>query len=65
MTKNFQKEYEGEDQVFDPIVACSWLPDKEIRLSEYLNMVTYYVQNYIEKNSYALPLRSQELSNRS
>ena len=57
MMKNIQKKYEESDQdSFDPVVDCAWLPDTELKMSEYLDMVSYYVQNYIEKNSNALPL---------
>ena len=57
MMKNIQNEYEESDQnSFDPVVDCAWLPDTELKMSEYLDMVSYYVQNYIEKNSNALPL---------
>ena len=61
MMKNFQRKYEDEDQnSMDPVVKCAWLPDREIRLSEYLDMVTYYVQNYIEKNSDAQPVSTKD-----
>lgn len=65
MMKNFQRKYEDEDQNnMDPVVDCAWLPDREIRLSEYLDMVTYYVQTYIEKNSDAQPVQIKDLTDR-
>jgi hypothetical protein len=33
------------------MVNLSWHPRKELALNEYLDMVTYYVQNYIEKQN--------------
>lgn len=65
MMKNFLKEYEDGIQIdLDPIVESPWLPDYELRLSEYQNMITYYVQNYIERNSNALGICTEKVSNR-
>jgi|TARA_R100000315_G_C5088527_1_gene51008 hypothetical protein len=48
---------------FDPVVECSWLPDREVRLSEYNQMITHYVQKYIAEKLDAKQLRPEEFSN--
>ena len=47
---------------FDPIVECSWLPDHEVRLSEYTKMVTHYVQKHIAERLDAKQLRPEEFA---
>jgi len=34
---------------FDPLIECSWLPSGEIRLSEYEEIITYFVQKQISE----------------
>jgi len=31
--------------LYDPIVPCEWLPDREVRLSEYNQMITSYLRS--------------------
>ncbi len=38
---------------FDPVVTCAWLPDRKIRLSEYQDMIDYFVQKYAKETSNA------------
>ena len=65
MTMNFPKKYEGEDLInFDPVVACAWLPDREIKLSEYTQMITYFVQNHIEEKPDAFTVHTEKLASR-
>ena len=65
MTKNFQIKSEGEAQInFDPIISCAWLPHREVKLSEYTEMITHFVQKYIEENSDAIPVRTEKFANR-
>lgn len=35
----------------DPKVPCAWHPDRKIRLSEYQNMINYFVQKYANKTT--------------
>ena len=63
MTKNFLKKYEGEVQItFDPIVPCKWLPDREVKLSEYNEMITHFVQKYIEDKTDAITVCTEKLA---
>jgi len=63
MMKNFPRKSEGEDQInFDPVVACAWLPDREIKLSEYTEMITYFVQNYIEEKPDAFTVYTEKFT---
>ena len=65
MTKNFPIRYEGEVQLsVDPVINCAWLPDREVKLSEYTAMVTHYVQKYIEENSDAITVCTEKFANR-
>ena len=51
---------------FDPIIECAWLPDRELKLSEYTEMITHFVQNYNkEEKVNALNLCIKEFPNRS
>jgi|DEB0MinimDraft_12_1074336.scaffolds.fasta_scaffold71918_2 hypothetical protein len=45
---------------YDPIVDCAWLPDQEVRLSEYNKMITHFVQRYIAEKLDAKQLRPEE-----
>lgn len=47
---------------FDPVVPCSWLPDHEVRLSEYNAMNTYFVQKRFEEMGNAKSLYSKDQS---
>ena len=65
MTKSFPTKYEGEVQInFDPVVACAWLPDREIKLSEYTQMITYFVQNHIEEKPDAFTVHTEKFTTR-
>jgi|5_EtaG_2_1085323.scaffolds.fasta_scaffold88028_3 hypothetical protein len=65
MTKNFPTRYEGEVQIdFDPVVPCAWLPDREVKLSEYNHMITYFVQKHIEENTDAITVCTEKFANR-
>jgi len=47
MKKNTLQDPEKEIKItFDPIVPCQWIHDKEVRLSEWNKMVTYYIRHY-------------------
>ncbi len=35
---------------FNPEVPCAWLPDHEVRLSEYMEMITHFVQKDLQEN---------------
>ena len=48
---------------YDPVVECSWYPDHEVRLSEYNQMLTHFVQKYIAEKFDAKQLRPEELPN--
>ena len=55
---------------FDPIVPCDWLPDREVRLSEYNQMITArarvqgerLVNKYIKEYMNAKPVRTKKFS---
>jgi len=55
---------------FDPIVPCDWLPDREVRLSEYNQMITArarvqgerLVNKYIKEYMNAKPIRTKKFS---
>jgi len=55
---------------FDPIVPCDWLPDREVRLSEYNQMITArarvqgerLVNKYIKEYMNAKPVRIKKFS---
>ena len=49
----------------DPIVECAWLPDREVRLSEYTKMVTHFVQNYNKEKPNAIDLCVKKFTDRS
>jgi hypothetical protein len=40
----------------DPVVPCEWLPDHEVKLSEYMKMITYFVQKNSKENWNAKPI---------
>ena len=50
---------------FDPIVPCAWLPDREVRLSEYNRMVTHFVQNFNKEKPNAIDLCVKKFTDRS
>ena len=41
------------DLIYDPVVSCEWIPDREVRLSEYNQMITSYLRKspswFVEK----------------
>ena len=45
-------------------IKVNWHPDKEMSVSQYENMVTNYVQNYIKGQENAEYLRFKEFSDR-
>jgi len=55
---------------FDPIVPCDWLPDREVRLSEYNQMITARVRlqaerlvsKYMKEYMNAKPIRTKKFS---
>ena len=47
---------------FDPVIECAWLPDREVKLSEYNQMITHFVQKYISERDNAKPIYSKEFS---
>jgi hypothetical protein len=55
---------------FDPIVPCEWLPDREVRLSEYNQMITARVRlqaerlvsKYMKEYMNAKPIRTKKFS---
>jgi hypothetical protein len=49
---------------FDPIIPCAWLPDREVRLSEYEEMITYFVQKRMRERENAEPLYPKKLTDR-
>jgi len=65
MKKNYTKSI-PEDQLrdMDLLVPCSWLPDQKIRLSEYQDMITYFVQKYATENLDAKQLYLKEFTYR-
>jgi len=50
--------------VFDPIVECAWLPDREVKLSEYNKMVTHFVQNFNKEKPDAVELCVKKFTDR-
>jgi hypothetical protein len=50
--------------VFDPVIPCAWIPDREVRLSEYNKMVTHFVQNYAKENSDAKQIYPKKFTDR-
>ena len=65
MTKNCATRYEGEVQIdFDPVGPCAWLPDREVKLSEYNHIITYFVQKHIEENTDAITVCTEKFANR-
>tara|TARA_R110002033_G_scaffold148538_1_gene185647 strand:- start:425 stop:625 length:201 start_codon:yes stop_codon:yes gene_type:complete len=50
---------------YDPIVECAWLPDREVKLSEYNKMITHFVQNYNKEETDAIDVCIKEFTNRS
>lgn len=50
---------------FNPIIPCAWLPDREIRRKEYVEMITSFVQKHLKEKWDAKPLHSEESSDRS
>ena len=55
--KNTLQDPEKEIKItFDPIVPCQWIHDKEVRLSEWNKMVTYYIRHYNKEKYDAQPL---------
>lgn len=58
------------EENFDPIVPCEWLPDQEIRLSEYNQMIAArlriqgerLVNKYMKEYMNAKPIRTKKLS---
>ena len=61
---NLLKDSEKRDTnlEFDPVIACSWLPDREVKLSEYNEMITYFVQKHISERLDAKPIYSKEFT---
>lgn len=49
---------------YDPIVECAWLPDREVRLSEWTKMLTHFVQNYNKEELNAIDLCVKKFTNR-
>ena len=49
---------------FDPVVPCAWLPDREVRLSEYNKMLTHFVQKYAKENPDAIQLHPKKFTDR-
>ena len=55
---------------FDPIVPCEWLPDHEVTLSEYNQMMTArdtlqserFVDKYMKEYMNAKPIRTKKFS---
>jgi len=55
---------------FDPIVPCEWLPDREVRLSEYNQMMEFrlllqgkrLVNKYMKEYMNAKPIRTKKFS---
>jgi len=55
---------------FDPVVPCEWLPDREVRLSEYNQMITARVRlqgerlanKYMKEYMNAKPVRTKKFS---
>ena len=61
MKRNTTKKLEIKG--FDPVIPCSWLPDGEIKLSEYEKVITHFVQNYkMTETQNAKPLCSKKSS---
>jgi hypothetical protein len=50
---------------YDPVVECSWLPDQEVRLSQYNQMITDFVQHYIAEKLDAKQIRFKEFTDGS
>jgi len=49
--KNLTSEPDTEDKwILDPIIEVAWLPDQEVRLSEYNQMITHFVQRNVSEN---------------
>ncbi len=49
---------------FDPVVECAWLPDREVKLSEWNQMLTYFVQKQISERLDAQPVYSEKFAPR-
>lgn len=49
---------------FDPVIPCAWLPDREVKLSEYQNMITHFVQKYAKETTYAKQLHPKKFTDR-
>ena len=55
---------------FDPVVPCEWLPDREVRLSEYNHMVKSrlslqserLIDKYMKEYMNAKPIRTKKFS---
>ena len=45
---------------FNLIIPCAWVPDREIRQKEYVEMLTSFVQSYLKEKLDAKYLRSKE-----
>ena len=65
MMKSSQKNLEDEIQAnFDPVVPCAWLPDGQIKLSEYNHMITRFVQKRIKEPEDAVTVCIKKFTDR-
>jgi len=46
----------------DCTIPCSWLEEGEIKLSDYQELISYYVQKKLTLFSYAKTIRPKEFS---
>lgn len=57
MTSNTTQDSKKEIQLkYDPVVTCEWLPDHKVKLSEYMRMITYFVQKDLKEKWNAKPI---------
>jgi len=47
---------------FNPIIPCAWLPHDQVRLNEYMEMITHFVQSYMKEKLDAKYLCSEKSS---